>query len=92
VSDPILSGHHRFLKANNCLSYLAGSLLDGGGHTTGSFLRSIVLMLVAFPEAQEKAFQEVNRTVGMDIPTIDYRNDLPYLNAFISEVSRRSLD
>jgi cytochrome P450 len=66
--------------------YLGGGILDGGGDTTAGALRSVVLMLVAFPHVQEKLAQEMNAIVGDRLPTLEDADHLPYLRAFINEV------
>ncbi|KAK0469876.1 cytochrome P450 [Desarmillaria tabescens] len=67
--------------------YLGGVLIEGGSDTTSSFLQSLILALVAFPEAQRKAQEEMNKVVGdQRLPTLDDFADLPYIQAIIKEV------
>lgn len=68
-------------------SYLGGVLLEGGSDTTSSFLQSLILALVAFPEVQVKAQEELDRVVGNDrAPSLEDISKLPYIQAVINEV------
>ena len=63
-------------------------LLEGGGDTTSSFLQSLILALVAYPEVQGKARQEIDRVIGTGrVPNINDWNDLPYIQAIVKEAS-----
>ena len=54
--------------------------MEGGSDTSSSFIQSIVLMLVAFPEVQRKAQEEVDRVIGPDrAPAFEDWTNLPYL-------------
>lgn len=74
-------------EAHGLKRYFAGALADGGSDTTSAFLRSVSLILIAFPDAQRKLSQEVDSVVGNRLPKLSDGDNLPYLNAFISEVS-----
>lgn len=65
---------------------LGGTLLEGSDTSSG-FLQGIILLLVAYPEVQTKAQDEVDRIVGSDRPpTWDDLDSMPYLHALIEEV------
>ncbi|PBK75563.1 cytochrome P450 [Armillaria solidipes] len=69
--------------------YLGGVLIEGGSDTTSSFLQSLILALVEFPEAQRKAQEEMNKVVGdQRLPTLDDFADLPYIQAVVKETHR----
>ncbi|KAG9123388.1 hypothetical protein FRC07_015007 [Ceratobasidium sp. 392] len=69
--------------------YLAGVLIDGGSDTTSSWMQSLVLGLISFPEAQKKAHEELDRVVGRDrMPTPEDFPHLPYVQAIVKEVHR----
>ncbi|KAF9525600.1 cytochrome P450 [Crepidotus variabilis] len=71
------------------MAYLGGVLLEGGADTTASYLNSFHLAMVAFPEIQKKAHEEIDRVIGPDrIPTLEDIADLPYVRAIIREVHR----
>ncbi|KAL0567075.1 hypothetical protein V5O48_014916 [Marasmius crinis-equi] len=71
------------------MGYLGGVLIEGGSDTTSSFLQSLVLAMIAFPEAQKKGKEELDRVVGPHrLPTLDDLPDLPYIRAIIQETHR----
>ncbi|KAJ7580165.1 cytochrome P450 [Mycena floridula] len=52
-------------------------------------LVGLVLSLVAFPEAQQKAKEEIDRVIGAErLPSLDDFQNLPYLQAIIKETHR----
>jgi len=62
-------------------------LMDGGIGTTAAVIHNIVLALIAYPECQKKAHEEIDRVVGSArMPTLADYDDLPYLQAFVKEV------
>ncbi|EIN06276.1 cytochrome P450 [Punctularia strigosozonata HHB-11173 SS5] len=70
-------------------AFLGGNVIEGGSDTTSSFLHSFVLLLAAFPEAQHKAQEEMDRVVGPDrMPAPEDYRKLIYLQALIQEVHR----
>lgn len=93
-SDSMLrQGFFRTWSANICtyllFRNLGGALLEASD-TSSAFLQAIILMLVAYPEAQSKAQQEIDEIVGPDrLPTWDDIPKLKYMNAFIEEVRCR---
>jgi hypothetical protein len=71
--------------------YLSGILIETGSETTTSYLQSLVLALVAHPEAQKKAHEEIDRVVGEHrMPTLNDLENMPYIRALILEVSRQT--
>lgn len=72
-------------------SHIGGILLEGGSDTTSTYLQSFVLALIAFPDAQRKAQEEIDRVIGHDrSPTFADVADMPYIQAVIKEVSSRT--
>jgi len=68
---------------------LTSNLIGGGVDTTTSTMLSFVLASVAFPEAIQRAYEELDRVVGENrLPTWQDENDLPYCRAMIKEVLR----
>ncbi|ETW76168.1 cytochrome P450 monooxygenase 34, partial [Heterobasidion irregulare TC 32-1] len=66
-----------------------GGLMEGGADTTSLFLRSFVLMLVAFPEVQRKAREEIDVVIGSyRVPSPEDYDNLPYVRAVVKEVLR----
>ncbi|KAF7303882.1 putative cytochrome P450 [Mycena indigotica] len=71
------------------IRYLGGALVEGGSDTTSSFLQSLVLVLAAFPDAQKKAQEEMDRIVGTQrLPSLKDLDDLHYIRALILETHR----
>lgn len=63
-------------------------LIETGSETTSAYLQSLVLALVAYPGAQKKAQEEIDRVVGDHrMPTLDDLEHMPYIRAVILEVS-----
>jgi len=61
--------------------------LQGASTTTSSYLQTLVLALVQFPEVQKKAHEEIDRVVGSErAPTIEDIENMPYIQAIIKEV------
>ncbi|KAJ7729426.1 cytochrome P450 [Mycena olivaceomarginata] len=71
------------------LRYLGGVLIEGGSDTISSFLQSLILALTAYPDAQKKAHDEMDRVVGEHrMPTLDDLEEMPYIRAMILETHR----
>ncbi|KAG8997242.1 hypothetical protein FRB90_012552 [Tulasnella sp. 427] len=71
------------------VGYLGGVLIEGGSDTTSSFIQSLILALVAYPEVQKKAQEEIDRVVGTDrAPVLEDIENLPYCQAIILETHR----
>lgn len=69
--------------------YFGGVMIEGGSDTTSSFFQSLCLLLTAFPEAQRKAQEEMDRVVGdQRIPSLDDAARLPYIQAIVKETHR----
>jgi cytochrome P450 len=67
---------------------LGATLVEAGADSTASFLHSLVLALVNFPEVQRLAQEEIDRVVGDErSPLLDDIERLPYIQAVIKEVS-----
>jgi len=71
------------------ISGLTANLIGGGVDTTSSTMISCILGCVAFPEAQKKAQEEIDRVVGQGrSPTLEDEPKLPYCAAFVKETLR----
>ncbi|KAI3598435.1 cytochrome [Moniliophthora roreri] len=71
------------------IGYLGAMMIEGGAETTSSLLKSLVLFLVASPEAQRKAYEEIRRVVGSQrAPDLADFEHLPYIDAVLKEVQR----
>ncbi|KAF7328702.1 Cytochrome p450 [Mycena sanguinolenta] len=71
------------------LGYLSGVLIETGSETTSSYLQSLILALVAYPEVQKKAHEEIDRVVGQHrMPRLGDLEHLPYVQAIALETHR----
>lgn len=67
---------------------LGGTLLEGSD-TSSATMQYIIMLLVAFPHVQAKLHSEIDEVVGSHrAPRWDDITNLPYMAAFIEEVSR----
>ncbi|EUC67612.1 cytochrome P450 family oxidoreductase, putative [Rhizoctonia solani AG-3 Rhs1AP] len=87
--EEVLARQEEFGMSRELVGYLGGVMIEGGSDTTSSWLQSLVLALAAFPDAQRKAQDEIDKVVGADrMPTPDDFLELPYIQAVIKEVHR----
>ncbi|EKM60777.1 uncharacterized protein PHACADRAFT_133539 [Phanerochaete carnosa HHB-10118-sp] len=71
------------------LKMAVASLYGGGSDTTVAVILSFLLAMTLYPEVQKKAQQEIDSVIGGDrLPLIHDRDQLPYVQALISEVFR----
>jgi hypothetical protein len=62
-------------------------LIEGGSDTTSAYIQSLILALIAYPESQKKAQEEIDRVVGEHrMPTLDDLDQMPYIRSMILEV------
>ncbi|KAL0931244.1 cytochrome p450 oxidoreductase [Colletotrichum truncatum] len=67
----------------------AQSLFAGGSDTSVSALYSFFLAMTLYPDIQKKAQAEIDRVIGSErLPNLDDRENLPYIEALLSEVFR----
>ncbi|THV01069.1 cytochrome P450 [Dendrothele bispora CBS 962.96] len=87
--EGVIENQEKYGLTRKMIGYLGGVLLDGGAHTTSAFLQSMILCLIAFPEAQKRAHEELDRVIGEDraLRLEDFDN-LPYCQALINETHR----
>jgi len=87
--EEVLDNRDKFSMDHELAGYLGGVLLEGGSGTTSSFVQSLVLALVAFPDVQKKAQKEIDQVIGPDrVPTVDDFENLPYIRAIVKENHR----
>ncbi|KAF8816482.1 cytochrome P450 [Phlegmacium glaucopus] len=70
------------------ISFLGAALMDGGAEASASFLQAFVLALLSYPECQQRIQTEIDTVIGSArMPNLADFEQLPYLQAFINEVS-----
>lgn len=73
----------------NQLIAVAVDLFGAGAETTATALRWAVLYLFKYPDIQERLHSEIGKVFSNNsLPTLDDRQKLPYVEAFIHEVLR----
>ncbi|KAF7800073.1 hypothetical protein EIP86_011316 [Pleurotus ostreatoroseus] len=74
---------------DDIIKWSASSLYSGGSDTTVPTVRCFWFAMTLYPEVQRKAQEELDRVVGTDrLPTFADRENLPYLEALVTEVHR----
>ncbi|KAJ7621360.1 cytochrome P450 [Roridomyces roridus] len=87
--EEILRNQEELGMDREMAGYLGGILIEGGSDTTSAFLQTLVLALTAYPDAQRKAQEEMDRVVGSQrLPTLEDLDHLPYTRALILETHR----
>ena len=78
-----------FIVVDQLVMVLA-ELFMAGAETTSTALRWMFVYLVNYPDIQEKLFQDISGTVGLDnLPSLQDRTKLPFLDAFMQECLRQ---
>jgi cytochrome P450 len=87
--EEIIRRKEEFGLDRELAGYFGGVMIEGGSDTTSSFLQSLILLLVAFPNIQQKAHEEMDRVVGdQRTPDLDDIARLPYIQALVKETHR----
>ncbi|KAJ6482554.1 cytochrome P450 [Mycena sanguinolenta] len=87
--EEVLTRQEEFGMDREITGYLGGVLIEGGSDTTSSYLQSLILALVAYPDAQRKAHEEIDRVVGQHrMCRMDDLEEMPYIRAMIQETHR----
>ncbi|XP_002121515.4 cytochrome P450 2B19-like [Ciona intestinalis] len=63
-------------------------LFFAGTETSTSTVMWAMVVLINFPEIQEKLHKEIVNATGEALPNLDHRDELPLLQAFIQELYR----
>ncbi|KAA8652899.1 cytochrome P450 [Aspergillus tanneri] len=90
TSNLLRSGHvEPGSEEESVIKWSAAGLYAGGAETTLSTMSYLFLAMILYPEAQEKAQEEIDRVVGTHrLPRFEDRDKLPYINALVKEILR----
>lgn len=86
---PGLRGVCASQKTTLAYPLIFAGLVEAGSQTSAGTLSNLILYLAATPDAQNKAFKEVQDVVGDSrAPTYEDLANLPYVNACLKEILR----
>ncbi|XP_067317961.1 cytochrome P450 2G1-like isoform X3 [Anolis sagrei] len=73
----------------NSLALTALNLFTAGTDTVSSTLKYALLLMMKYPEVEEKVHQEIDNVIGRNrVPAVKDRVNMPYTNAVIHEIQR----
>ncbi|XP_069830123.1 cytochrome P450 2K6-like [Dendropsophus ebraccatus] len=72
------------------LTTLVTDLFTAGMETTSTTLRWGLLLMMKYPDVQEKVQQEIEKVIGSAEPQLVHRQHMPYTDAVIHEIQRFS--
>ncbi|XP_056419958.1 cytochrome P450 2C14-like [Hyla sarda] len=73
---------------NDNLTALVANLFAAGMETTATTLRWGLLLMMKYPEIQQKVHNEIERVMGSAQPLMEHRKQMPYTDAVIHEIQR----
>ncbi|XP_071999848.1 cytochrome P450 2K1-like isoform X2 [Engystomops pustulosus] len=73
---------------NENLNMVVNNLLIGGMEPVHSTLRWGLLLMMKYPDIQEKVQNEIDKVIGFSQPQIEHRKEMPFTNAVIHEIQR----
>jgi len=86
--EKVLANQEELGMSREEMVILGNVLMDAGGETTAASLQNMSLAIMTYPEQVKKIQDEIDSVVGHNrLPSIEDLESLPYLKAFIAEVS-----
>ncbi|XP_058039077.1 cytochrome P450 2K6-like [Ahaetulla prasina] len=73
---------------NENLTAVVNNLFAAGMETTSTTLRWAILLMMKYPDIQNKVYEEISKIIGSAQPRIEHRAKMPYTDAVIHEAQR----